>query len=303
MATRTRLIQVLLFTNVPGGGGVATLPHGININDIPQAPDFVAADTSGFGIAVTATDVTVTNNNALDTTVNIWLELKHTIPRQLGAAQTLGLTPRPFVAASGSSGGNNSGWTDDGTTVRLTDAGDDVAVGFDTQLGGPFKLQVIEQDIPPSVFTEIFQVRGLATQGSFDVFTPDGTYVHAFASFLRWSTIYGATTEFAGVSGAGTVNDVALNGCFVSVTPSGGGITVTGFAPDAKMPAFPIVHILNKGTAGLTLTHEGLGSLPTNRLRLVGNAPVVIPSNGGFILTRIDVPAVGVRWMLLAVNN
>jgi len=100
----TRLIQVIAFPPV-GAALSAMLPHQINVNGQPQVPDFVAADAAGFDIGVTATTVTVTNNNGAPTPVNVWLELKHTIPRQLGAAQTTALVPQPFVASPGGASG------------------------------------------------------------------------------------------------------------------------------------------------------------------------------------------------------
>jgi hypothetical protein len=104
----TRLLQIVSFANVAPAVTVV-LPHQINVNDIPEVPDFVAGDANGFTIAVTTTTVSVTNNNATPASVNVWLELKHSIPRQLGALPDL--TPRPFIASGGapaSSGGGPS---------------------------------------------------------------------------------------------------------------------------------------------------------------------------------------------------
>jgi len=107
----TRLIQIVPFTAVPASGTVA-LPHQINVNGVPEKPDFVAADTAGFTVTVTAAQVSVTNNGASPASVNVWLELKHTTSRQLGTVpDTLypSLIPRPFVVASGGgSGGGGS---------------------------------------------------------------------------------------------------------------------------------------------------------------------------------------------------
>lgn len=110
----TRLLQVVTFTNI-GAAATLALPHQININGAAQTPDFVAADTPGFAISVTATQVTVTNNNPAPASVNVWLELKHSIPRQLGRVPDgltdPSLTPRPFVAAAGGGGSGPSGFT------------------------------------------------------------------------------------------------------------------------------------------------------------------------------------------------
>lgn len=66
-------------------------------------PDFVATDATGFAVTVTPTQVSVTNNNAAPASVNVWLELKHSIPRQLGALPNL--IPQPFVSQGGAAGG------------------------------------------------------------------------------------------------------------------------------------------------------------------------------------------------------
>lgn len=112
----TRLIQIVAFANV-GPGATVALPHQINVNEVPEAPDFVAPDEPGFTIVVTATQVSVTNNNVAPTSVNVWLELKHTIPRQLGAVQTISLVPRPFIVSGGGAGGGGGGGGDTPASV------------------------------------------------------------------------------------------------------------------------------------------------------------------------------------------
>lgn len=107
----TRLIQVVAFANV-APAGTATQAHSININGIAQKPDFVAADAGEFSVSVTLNTVTVTNNGSAPVSGNVWLELKHSIPRQLGKASTgltsPGLLPRPFIVASGGGGGGGA---------------------------------------------------------------------------------------------------------------------------------------------------------------------------------------------------
>ena len=100
----TQLIQIVEFASI-GPGATEILPHNINVNNVPQAPDFVAADVGDLTIVVDATTVTVTNNGALASAPNIWLELKHTIQRAFGADQTTSLVPRPFIVASAGGGG------------------------------------------------------------------------------------------------------------------------------------------------------------------------------------------------------
>jgi hypothetical protein len=102
----TRLLQIVPFTNVAPSATVVQ-PHDININGVPKKPDFVASDVGGFTIVVTATTVSVTNTGTNPASPNIWLELKHTTPRQLGN-DIDNLTPQPFVVASSSSGGGGN---------------------------------------------------------------------------------------------------------------------------------------------------------------------------------------------------
>ncbi len=104
----TRLLQVLTFANV-GAGATVNLAHNININGTQQIPDFIAADAGGFTITADAVQVSVTNDGDAPATVNVWLELKHSMPRELGRSPT-GLTqpslvPRPFIVAGGAGGG------------------------------------------------------------------------------------------------------------------------------------------------------------------------------------------------------
>jgi hypothetical protein len=122
----TRLIQVVPFTNVVAGATVL-LPHKININGVSRLPDFVITDAGGFNVAVTLTDVAVTNNSGALGNVNVWLELKHTIPRQLDGIANL--TPQPFIALNGEGSGgpivqvlsNSSGdVSPNATTVRFS---------------------------------------------------------------------------------------------------------------------------------------------------------------------------------------
>jgi len=103
-----QLIQVVAFTSVAAAGTVS-LPHNINIAGVPQTPDFVAANTAGFTVTASSTEVTVTNNNDAPANVSVWLELKHSIQRAFGGAQNTSLSPRPFVASGGGTGGGGGG--------------------------------------------------------------------------------------------------------------------------------------------------------------------------------------------------
>lgn len=96
-----RLIQVLAFANVAAGGGVAVLPHDINASGTALVPDFVAFDVPNFTAVVTSTTVTVTNHGPAIASVNVWLELKHSIQRAFGGVQITSLVPRPFIASGG----------------------------------------------------------------------------------------------------------------------------------------------------------------------------------------------------------
>lgn len=105
MSAATRLLQVVTFTNV-APATPTDLPHNINVDGVAKTPDFVATDVPGFTVAVTSSTVAVTNTTGVAATVNVWLELKHSIPRQLGGGVD-NLIPQPFVAAAGGSSGGS----------------------------------------------------------------------------------------------------------------------------------------------------------------------------------------------------
>lgn len=103
MAGATTLINIVRFTAVAGGGGQAIATHGIVQHGEPQVPDYVARSNGDFEVvATTSTTVTVQNNGDDPADCDVWLELKHSIPRVLPAGED-SLSPRPFVPAGGSS--------------------------------------------------------------------------------------------------------------------------------------------------------------------------------------------------------
>lgn len=97
-----QLIQILAFENVaPGASQI--LPHNININGIPQQPDFAVADIAGAVLNVTKTTVELFNSTGANMVQpHVWLELKHSMPREIGkgADPFEGLDPRPFIPAT-----------------------------------------------------------------------------------------------------------------------------------------------------------------------------------------------------------
>lgn len=125
MSAATRLLQTVTFTNVAPAATVV-LPHDINVDGVAKIPDFVATDAPGFTVAVNATTVTVTNTTGAPASVNVWLELKHSIPRQLSGG-VANLVPQPFVVAAGSGGGGGGGEAG----AEIYGDGSDGAVAFD----------------------------------------------------------------------------------------------------------------------------------------------------------------------------
>lgn len=105
---RTKLQQIVRFVNAPKG--LAALPHGINLDGVPQKPDVCIAITDGsISYDVTATEVIVNNLGADPVDVDVWLMLNHTIPRQIGADGTTGMVPRPFLVIARPGGGSGPG--------------------------------------------------------------------------------------------------------------------------------------------------------------------------------------------------
>jgi len=68
---------------------------------------------------------------------------------------------------------------------------------------------------------------------------------------------------------------------------------------------FPLAWIFNKGAGSMTLTHENVGSTDINRFRLPSGVSMVIPSMGGVLVTRLQIPALAnaLRWVVLLRSN
>lgn len=157
-----RLIQVIAFEDVPASGTVA-LPHAINVGGTAMIPDFVATDTPGFTVSVDAAEVTVTNDGSAEASVNVWLELKHSIQRAFGAAQTTSLTPRPFVASSGGSGGGGGGgsgvvvwtvaktWAEVYAEIQAMDGPKIVLVEYDENASNGRRITVNDDSSPTDI--------------------------------------------------------------------------------------------------------------------------------------------------------
>lgn len=98
----TRLIQTLAFANV-AAGAEATLAHAINVRGVATVPDLVLRSSQSCTIVnVTSAQCTVRNDGAEAASFTVWLERKHSIPRQLGP-DGASLSPVPFVPEGGSS--------------------------------------------------------------------------------------------------------------------------------------------------------------------------------------------------------
>jgi len=99
-----QLLQIIQFENVaPGASQI--LPHNINIHGIGQRPDLVMCDQAGFSFDVTKTTIEAVNTTGALASPVVWLELKHSVERELGQGfgnPFASLSPRPFVPASSS---------------------------------------------------------------------------------------------------------------------------------------------------------------------------------------------------------
>jgi hypothetical protein len=98
----TRLRQILTFANVPAGGGLATLPHDINVDGIARIPDVIALDNLAFDVTAPTDSgqVTVVNQTPAGAaaTCHAWLFYDHSIDRAYPGEQ---LAPAPFVIRGG----------------------------------------------------------------------------------------------------------------------------------------------------------------------------------------------------------
>lgn len=120
----SQLMNIVTFANV-GAGATVAAPHNINVNGVAKIPDILGGDVAGFTITADDTDVSVTNNNAAPTTINVWAEFKHSMLRQFGNPATQQLAPAPFVFSPGGvSGGGGGAVTTDASLSGDGSAGD-----------------------------------------------------------------------------------------------------------------------------------------------------------------------------------
>ena len=118
-----RLKNILRFTNVAGGGGMASQAHLLNVNDVGVVPDLVLRATTGdFDITADDTNVTVTNNGADPADIDVYVHHWHTYEREFGTYglnPVTDLVPQPFVA----SGGGAATGVQNAQTFRYTATG------------------------------------------------------------------------------------------------------------------------------------------------------------------------------------
>jgi len=319
----TRLIQILSFVDVPPATSVP-LPHQINVNDVPMAPDFVALDAGGFSISVNELEVTVTNTSGALASVNVWLELKHTIARVFGAAQTTTLVPRPFVAAAGGGGGGDTLWESSpadpnhpenavisnvspvGPSPSIVRVGPDPAGFFDAQMG------VIFPGNNPLTTNQAFVVQGISgggIDGGFNVGLISPTLLGAVARALLFGdntnqTFGGWTVPQLNFIVPGTYDDMAVSSSLVQAE-AGGIITIRGWLPSGDLANMqcPFVFFFNAGTANVVFADNQLTSDPSARFAL-STATMTIGPKSGAIFYKVNAPAGyaggGTRWACIA---
>lgn len=121
----TVLKNVIAFTGLVVGVPTARA-HGLNINGISVAPDFVIPATNGYTITASATQITVTRDSVdAEEDLNVFCERWHSIERVLPLpGQLTGLIP--FIAIGGGAGGGGGG-TVTGFDYTVTGAEPDLA--------------------------------------------------------------------------------------------------------------------------------------------------------------------------------
>jgi hypothetical protein len=93
----TTLKAQLAFASV-AAGDTATLPHNLNLNGAPFAPDAISIENPDFDcVSSTSTTVTVINNGVVEADCRILCELWHTIERVFGDGSK-NLTGKPFIS-------------------------------------------------------------------------------------------------------------------------------------------------------------------------------------------------------------
>jgi len=116
---------------------------------------------------------------------------------------------------------------------------------------------------------------------------------------------YVAEQSGIGASG-GAITPVVLNS-WLTFEPPLAGTTLRGIAPGAgllNLAGLVKLEFANLGNGALTLNHEDpLEATATNRFRLIGALPMVIPVAGGGRIQRVNYPGIGLRWVVIAVNK
>jgi hypothetical protein len=126
----TRLYEVLTFANV-AAGGMATLPHQLNVNGVPIVPDFLFSDAAGFSlVAADDASITVQNNNPGAATLDLALMSMFSIERYFGQGGPVSTgapgsqVPQPFWVSGGGAG---SAAKEQGFSYTVTGAEPDLA--------------------------------------------------------------------------------------------------------------------------------------------------------------------------------
>lgn len=97
------LANIIQFAGIDPDDSV-TLPHRLNVNEVPQKPDIIFVDNGNFSVTGDATEVTVTNEGGEVGSVNVLAINWHTFLRVFGVEGQKSLVVRPYIPAGGAGG-------------------------------------------------------------------------------------------------------------------------------------------------------------------------------------------------------
>ena len=99
----TQLRNIVRFTGV-APSTPTSLAHNLNLDGVGLVPDLLIQSRGDYTVTADDTNVTVTNNGLIASSIDVFVVHWHTIDRVFGADTVTSLTPQPFVVVGDSAG-------------------------------------------------------------------------------------------------------------------------------------------------------------------------------------------------------